>query len=136
MKHTVHATRYDRKIPGWRTSSGGRRAAALSGSVQIVLACAALTDIVVRLVNVSRTAVTERTVGTGDIEERLREFERAWERETGERVTTAAFYDRFCAGEFDTKLGKSWAECYETALGQSATRDGLSHLGLRRPRRD
>jgi hypothetical protein len=99
------------------------------------LACAALTDIVVRLLNVSRTAVTERTVGTGDIEERLRKFERAWERETGERLTTATFYDRFCAGEFDTKLGESWAECYETALGQSATRDGLSHLGLRRPRR-
>jgi hypothetical protein len=134
MKHTVRATRSDRKIAGWRMPLDGRRAAALSEPVRIVLACAALTDIVVRLITVSRAACTARTERTSDIE-KLREFERAWERQTGEQLTTAAFYDRFCAGDFDTQFGERWAGYYEATLGRPPTRDGLSHLGLHRPRR-
>jgi hypothetical protein len=66
----------------------------------------------------------------------LREFEQAWEESTGEHLSTAAFYDRFCAGEFDTRFGARWATYYEATLAQPATRDGLSHLGLHRPARD
>ena len=110
-----------------------RRAARTTGPVQVVLAGAALTDIVLRLFDRSRAVVAGRTTRTTDIEERLREFERAWEQATGEHLTTAAFYDRFCAGEFDTRFGARWATYYEATLAQPAHRDGLSHLGLHRP---
>jgi hypothetical protein len=96
----------------------------------MVLAGAALTDILLRL---SRAAAARRTPRTTDIEERLREFEEAWEKSTGERLSTAAFYDRFCSGEFDTRFGARWATYYEATLARPAPRDGLSHLGLHRP---
>jgi hypothetical protein len=89
----------------------------------LVLAGAALTDIFLRL---------RRSIRRPDIEERLREFERAWEQSTGERLSTATFYDRFCAGDFDTRFGSRWATYYEATLARPASGDGLSHLGLRR----
>jgi len=100
--------------------------------VQMVLAGAALTDILLRLLKRSRVAATGKATRTTDIEERLREFERAWEQSTGERLSTAAFYDRFCAGNFDTRFGARWATYYEATLARTATGEGLSHLGLRR----
>jgi hypothetical protein len=129
---TVQATTSDLKIPGWLLASVGRRAPTMSRPIQMILATAALTDILLRLLDRSRVAgTTNRT----DIEERLREFERAWEQSTGERLSTAAFYDRFCAGEFDTRFGSRWATYYEATLTRPATSEGLSHLGLRRPSR-
>ena len=104
----------------------------MSTPVQMVLATAALTDILLRLLDRSRVAAIGKANRT-DIEERLREFERAWEQSTGERLSTAAFYDRFCAGDFDTRFGARWATYYEATLARPATDEGLSHLGLRRP---
>ena len=122
----------DLKIPGWLT---GPRAATTSRPVQLILATAALTDILLRLLDMSRVAAIGKATRTTDIEERLREFERAWEQSTGERLSTAAFYDRFCAGEFDTRFGARWATYYEATLAHRAPAEGLSHLGLRRPSR-
>jgi hypothetical protein len=99
----------------------------------LVLAGAALTDILLRLLErSSKAAAIARSIWTPDLEERLREFERAWEQSTGERLSTAAFYDRFCAGDFDTRFGTRWATYYEATLARPASGDGLSHLGLRR----
>jgi hypothetical protein len=102
----------------------------------MILAGAALTDILLRLLDTSRARATGRATRKTDLEERLREFERAWEHATGERLSTAAFYDRFCAGEFDTRFGARWATYYEATLARAPARDGLAHLGLRRPVRD
>ncbi len=130
----MHAIRSDLKIPGWLTEPIGQRVAAASGPLQMILAGAALTDILLRLLDRSRTAATARATRTTDIQERLREFERAWEQATGERLSTAAFYDRFCAGDsdFDTRFGARWATYYEATLARPEPRDGLSHLGLNR----
>jgi aromatic ring hydroxylase len=130
----VQPIRADLKIPRWLMERIGQRAAATSGALQVVLASAALTDILLRLLDRSRAS--RRTRKT-DIQERLREFELAWEQSTGERLSTAAFYDRFCAGDsdFDTRFGARWATYYEATLARSEPRDGLSHLGLRRPSR-
>jgi hypothetical protein len=100
----------------------------------VVLASAALTDILFRLLDESRAAGIWRRPRTTDIEQRLLECERAWEQETGERLSTAAFYDRFCAGDFDTVFGARWARYYEATLARPAARNGLSHLGLHRTR--
>ena len=97
----------------------------------MILAGAALTDILLRLLARSRTAASGRVARTTDIEEKLRVFERAWEQETGEQLSTAAFYDRFCAGDFDTRFGARWATYYEATLARPAAA-GLSHLGLHR----
>jgi hypothetical protein len=123
----------DLKIPGWLATSVGRQADALRTPVQLVLAGAALTDLLLRLVERSSRAVAiGRSIRTPDLEERLREFERTWEQSTGERLSTAAFYDRFCAGDFDTRFGARWATYYEATLARPASSEGLSHLGLRR----
>jgi hypothetical protein len=129
----MQAPPLDPKIPGWLTASVGRRAARMSGPVQTVLATAALTDILLRLLERSRIAVIGKAHRITNIEERLREFERAWEQSTGERLSTAAFYDRFCSGDFDTRFGARWATCYEATLARPTTSEGLSHLGLGRP---
>jgi hypothetical protein len=99
----------------------------------MILVAAGLTDLLLRLVEASRAAATRRIAPRDDIAERLREFEEAYEQATGERLSTAAFYDRFCAGEFDTRFGARWATYYEATLTRPAPRDGLSHLGLQRP---
>jgi hypothetical protein len=117
----AHVTRSDLKV-GWPAA-------------QTILAAAALTDILLRLFDGSRAAATRRAPRMTNIEERLREFERAWEQATGERLSTAAFYDRFCAGDFNTRFGARWATYYEATLAQPTTRDGLSHLGLHRATR-
>ena len=131
MEPTVSS---DLRIPDW--SALGRRFVALSEPAQVILASAALTDVLLRLLKVSRRAATFRTARGTDIQERLHEFERAYEESTGERLSTAAFYDRFCAGEFDTRFGARWATYYEATLTSPAPREGLSHLGLRRPTRN
>lgn len=131
---TVQAIHSDLGINGW--ASVGNQAAAISEPAQLILATAALTDILLRLVNASRAGTARRTRRPTDIEEQLREFEQAYEQATGERLTTAAFYDRFCAGEFDTRFGARWATYYEATLSRPLPSDGLSHLGLRRPTRD
>jgi hypothetical protein len=105
----------------------------MSGPVQLILAGAALTDILLRLLERSRGRLAGRGRRGTDLEERLREFEHAWEQATGERLSTAAFYDRFCAGEFDTRFGARWATYYEATLARAPARDGLAHLGLHRP---
>jgi hypothetical protein len=56
----------------------------------------------------------------GDIENRLRECERAWEQATGERLSSADFYERFCAGDFDTRFGTRWATYYEATAAPQA----------------
>ncbi len=115
------ATRSD-LIPGWLTAQVERRAAAMSGPFQMVLVGAALTDILLRLLDRSRVATTGRVTRTKtDIEDRLREFERAWEQATGEHLSTPAFYDRFCAGDFDTRFGARWATYYEAMLARPRT---------------
>lgn len=120
---------------GRRTAPLGLRAVEIAGPVQVILAGAALTDILLRLVNTTREGSARGIRRRADIAERLREFERAYEQATGERLSTAAFYDRFCAGQFDTRFGARWATYYEAMLTGSAPRDGLSHLGLHRPGR-
>lgn len=55
----------------------------------------------------------------GDIENRLREYERAWEQATGEHLSSADFYERFCAGDFDTRFGTRWATYYEATAAQA-----------------
>lgn len=122
----------DLKIPAGR-GLPGRQTTAVSRPVQLVVASAALTVALLRLLDKSRAAPTRRPTRASHIEKRLREFERAWERETGERLTTAAFYDRFCAGEIRTRSAASWAKYYEATLARPSPRDGLSHLGLHRP---
>jgi hypothetical protein len=96
-----------------------RRVAAIGGPVELILAGAALTDILLRLIDRSRAAATRIT--HTDIEDRLREFEHAWEQATGEHLSTAAFYDRFCAGDFDTRFGARWATYYEATLSRPPT---------------
>ena len=121
------------KIADWATAQVGPRVAAMSRPVQMILAGAALTDVLLRLLHKSRAVATARKADQNtDIEERLREFEHAYEQATGERLTTAAFYDRFCAGDFDTRFGARWATYYEATLSRSASHNGLSYLGLRR----
>ena len=128
----MDATRWDQRAFGRLTAPAGWRPKAMSGAAQMVLAGAALTDILLRLFDRSRAAATRGASRMTDIEERLREFEHAWEKGTGERLSTAAFYDRFCSGEFDTRFGARWATYYEATLARPAPRDGLSHLGLHR----
>lgn len=122
----------DLKIPDWAAVPTGRRTTAVSRP-QMVVGGAALTVALMRLLGSSRAAPLRRAIRARYIENRLRRFERAWERATGERLTTAAFYDRFCAGEIDTPFAVRWAKYYEVTLAHPAPRDGLSHLGLRRP---
>jgi hypothetical protein len=124
------------KIADWARAPLGQRLMAISRPVQVILAGAALGDLLLRLLSKPRAvAAARKSNQRTDIEERLREFERAYEQATGERLTTAAFYDRFCAGEFDTRFGARWATYYEATLSHSASHNGLDYLGLRRPTR-
>ena len=49
----------------------------------------------------------------GDLERVLAEFEDRYEEETGKRLSSAAFYERYCAGEFDGPFGLVWSTYYE-----------------------
>jgi hypothetical protein len=60
-----------------------------------------------------RDPVTRRKLSSYDVEELLRRFEDAWAEQHGERVTSATFYERHCAGEADSMLGMAWASYYE-----------------------
>lgn len=57
--------------------------------------------------------VTRRTLTTDDLQETLRSFEDRWAEDSGERLTSAIFFDRYRCGEFDSMLGMAWATYYE-----------------------
>lgn len=48
------------------------------------------------------------------LEDLLRSFEDAWADETGERITSAEFYDRYRANDsIDSMLAMAWSSYYE-----------------------
>jgi hypothetical protein len=64
--------------------------------------------------------VNRRTLERSDLEDLLSAFEDAWAEQTGERLTTAEFYDRYRRGEApDTTFSMSWASYYEIASAAS-----------------
>jgi hypothetical protein len=89
----------------------------------MVLVGAALTDILIRLLARPRAAAIGKVIRMPHtvMESRLRVCEGAWEQITGEQLSTAAFYDRFCAGDVDTRFGARWAKYYEAMLARPAT---------------
>jgi uncharacterized membrane-anchored protein YhcB (DUF1043 family) len=56
-----------------------------------------------------------------DIEQRLREFERAWAKSSGEQLSSDDFYKRYCSGEFDSRFGMRWATYFEVARSDART---------------
>jgi hypothetical protein len=60
-----------------------------------------------------RHPVTSRRVDPSSLEGILRSFEDAWANRTGERISSAEFYDRYRAGEIDSLLAMNWATYYE-----------------------
>jgi len=58
---------------------------------------------------VSHTEVTITRLSRADLEQRLREFERSYTVTTGEQLSSADFFERFRAGEFDSLFGMRWA---------------------------
>jgi hypothetical protein len=56
-----------------------------------------------------------------DVKRRLREFERAHLKATGERLSSESFFERFKTGEFDSRFGMRWAG-YCRALERAADR--------------
>jgi hypothetical protein len=126
---TVQTTRSDLKLPGWLTAPVRPRAAAKSEPVRVVLVGAALTDILLGLLGASRAAASRRFVTRipeSVMESRLRVCEGAWEHITGERLSTPAFYDRFCAGEVNTRFGARWARYYEASLARPRSMSTVS----------
>ena len=71
-----------------------------------------------------------RRVGRADLEELLRSFEDTWADNVGERLTSAAFYDRYRAGEIDSVFASAWASYYEhwRALGRRNLGDTMNSL--------
>jgi hypothetical protein len=57
--------------------------------------------------------VSVRHIDIGDVERALRAFEDSWADATGERVSSAEFYDRYRAGLVDSMLAMRWAAYYE-----------------------
>jgi hypothetical protein len=116
----MHRSAARSKIPG-RLNAPVVRRRPLARPLELLLVGVVLTDIVSRLLDRSRVTAVERATRTRScVDEQLREFERAWEKATGERLTTAAFYDRFRSGHFDTRFGARWATCYEATLARPA----------------
>lgn len=66
----------------------------------------------------SRTEIDIKRLNRTDIERRLREFERTHARATGEQLSSAAFFERFKTGEFDSLFGMEWA-AYWRALARA-----------------
>lgn len=117
----VALSRSGLKIPGRLSPSATRRVRPVGGPAEMLLVGLVLTDIVSRLLARSRVTAVERAIRTkANVDDQLREFERAWERTTGEHLTTAAFYDRFRAGHFKTGFGTRWATCYEATIARPA----------------
>jgi hypothetical protein len=69
-------------------------------------------------------------LGRTELEELLRSFEDAWATSSGERLTSAAFYDSYRAGEIDSLFATSWASYYEhwRALGRRDAGETVSGL--------
>jgi hypothetical protein len=59
-----------------------------------------------------------------DVEPILSAFEDKFFETTGRRLESSAFYDLYCAGEFDTPMGVAWATYYEAYREFSARRAG------------
>lgn len=57
----------------------------------------------------SRIEVAITRLSRTDIEQRLREFERVHSHTSGQQLSSAAFFERFKAGEFDSLFGMEWA---------------------------
>lgn len=57
----------------------------------------------------SATELKIKRLSRADLERRVRECELAHARATGEELSSAAFFERFERGEFDTLLGMRWA---------------------------
>jgi hypothetical protein len=71
--------------------------------------------------------VTRRRLDRHDLEDLLRAFEDAWARETGERVTSAEFYDRYSTDDtIDSMFTMAWSSYYEIFRRLSDS----SHAGL------
>lgn len=75
----------------------------------------------------SRGPITRQTrirrLTETDIERALCEFEYAYEKSSGERLTSEAFYNRFCNGELDDRFAMRWA-AYIEALSSIPSRAG------------
>lgn len=63
----------------------------------------------------SRGGTEIKRLSADDVRDRLSEFERAYLASTGERLSSADFYARFCEGEFDDRFGMRWATFFEAA---------------------
>jgi hypothetical protein len=57
----------------------------------------------------SKTEFAIHRLRLAELEQELREFERAHKRATGEELSSEEFFARFCRGEFDTLFGIKWA---------------------------
>ena len=72
--------------------------------------------------------VTRRTLDRHDLEDLLRAFEDAWAKETGERLTSAEFYDRYSVDDtIDSMFTMAWSSYYEIFRRLSSD---ASHVGL------
>jgi len=60
-----------------------------------------------------RDPVTSRRVDASSVEAILRSFEDVWAERTGERLSSAEFYDRYRSGDVDSLLAVTWATYYE-----------------------
>jgi hypothetical protein len=58
-------------------------------------------------------SIARHRLNPAELEELLRAFEDAWHEKSGERLSSAEFYDRYRAGELDSLLALSWASYYE-----------------------
>lgn len=58
--------------------------------------------------------VTVRELDRSALEDLLRKFEDVWAAESGARITSAEFYDRYARGEIDSTFAMAWATYYES----------------------
>src|SRR5919201_2807576 len=72
--------------------------------------------------------ITRRKLDRHDLEDLLRAFENAWARETGERVNSAEFYDRYSVDDtIDSMFTMAWSSYSEIFRRLSSD---ASHVGL------
>jgi hypothetical protein len=95
---------------------------AVSRKLADLLAAIARLETRVRAASGDSATVTETAEGAtikklsaDDVRDRLYQFERAYAAATGEALSSARFYERFTAGEFDNRFGLRWACFYEAS---------------------
>jgi len=71
-----------------------------------------------------RDPVTTRRVDAGALEGILRSFEDVWADRTGERLSSAEFYERYRSGDIDSLLAVTWSTYYE--IFRRRTRDPVA----------